>query len=317
MFNSHTADKSKLKRSSFYRNNSLPILLLGILVLTVSSALAYAETIAIDVDGNSFDVDYSAIGVTLSGAEADLDFISLILDVSVTGSTGTLDITFDRTFFDSKFEGADDPFIILADGDEPNFTETETTSESRTLSIEVPSGTEEIEIIGSVFGDSAPVIVVETPEPIEEAPEPIEEAPEPIEEAPEPIEEAPEPIEEAPEPIEEAPEPIEEAPEPIEEAPEPIEEAPEPIEEAPKIQCGPGTTLQDGVCVLDERCGPGTVLQDGVCVLKPTTPVSTTTDISVQEMGKELVLGVIVAFVVAGIIGIILGLISKASKSKD
>ncbi|MGI9567258.1 MAG: hypothetical protein ACR2LL_09640 [Nitrosopumilus sp.] len=261
MFNSHTADKSKLKRSSFYRNNSLPILLLGILVLTVSSALAYAETIAIDVDGNSFDVDYSAIGVTLSGAEADLDFISLILDVSVTGSTGTLDITFDRTFFDSKFEGADDPFIILADGDEPNFTETETTSESRTLSIEVPSGTEEIEIIGSVFGDSAPVIVVETPEP--------------------------------------------------------IEEAPEPIEEAPKIQCGPGTTLQDGVCVLDERCGPGTVLQDGVCVLKPTTPVSTTTDISVQEMGKELVIGVIVAFVVAGIIGIILGLISKASKSKD
>ena len=62
-----------------------------------------------------------------------------------------------RSFFDSTFEGDDDDFIILADGDEPNFTETSTTGQSRTLSIELPSGTEEIEIIGSVFGDSSSV----------------------------------------------------------------------------------------------------------------------------------------------------------------
>jgi len=43
--------------------------------------------------------------------------------------------------------------------------------------------------------------------------------------------------------------------------------APEPVDDTPKTQCGLGTILKDGVCVLDERCGPGTVLKDGVCVL--------------------------------------------------
>ena len=281
MFNSQAIDDSKSKK----RNNShsisfLPNLSLGILVLVISSStLAYAETIAIDIDGSSFDVEYSATGMTISTVEADLDFISLVLDVNVTGSTGTLEIIFDRTFFDSKFEGVDDAFIVLADGDEPNFTETETTSQIRTLSIEVPSGTEEIEIIGSIFGDASS-IVAETPEPVEEAPEPVAETPEPVEEAPEPVAETPEPVEEAP---------------------EPVAETPEPVEEAPKTQCGPGTTLQDGVCVLQPTS------------VTPTT----TTDTSIKGMGKEFVIGVVAAFVVAGIIGIISGLMSKASKSKD
>ena len=67
----------------------------------------------------------------------DLDFISLILDVDVSGSPGILEITFDRDFFDSVFDGTDDAFIIIADGDEPDFTETSTTTESRTLQIEL------------------------------------------------------------------------------------------------------------------------------------------------------------------------------------
>jgi len=74
----------------------------------------------------------------------------------VTDSAGTLDITFDRSFFDSIFEGVEDDFFILIDGDFADFTETKTT-QSRTLSIQVPSGTEEIEIIGSVFGDSSSI----------------------------------------------------------------------------------------------------------------------------------------------------------------
>ena len=85
----------------------------------------------------------------------------------------------ERSFLDSKFEGVDDDFIILADGDFANFVETETTSQSRTLSIDVPSGTEEIEIIGSVFGDSSSVLVVDIPEPVVETPEPVVETPEP------------------------------------------------------------------------------------------------------------------------------------------
>ena len=156
-----------------------------------------------------------------------------------------------------------------------NFTETETTSQSRTLSIEVPAGTEEVEIIGSVFDNPA----AETEETMME--ETMEE---------------------------------ETMMEETMEEETMMEEPAETVEETPKTQCGPGTVLKDGACVLDERCGPGTVLKDGACVLE-STPISS--EISVKGMGSELVIGIIAAFGVTAAIGIILALISKASKSKN
>ncbi|MBT8242154.1 MAG: hypothetical protein HKP34_00355 [Nitrosopumilus sp.] len=234
--------------------NSLLKISLGLILFTmISTVLVYAETMSVDVDGTSYDVEYTATGMTVSGIEADTDFISLILTVDVTDSIGTLDVTFDRTFFDSTFDGLDDDFIILADGDEPNFTETETTLEYRTLSIELPSGTEDVEIIGSVFGQ------IEEETPVEETPE---------------------------------------------------EETP--VEETPKTQCGPGTILKDGACVLDERCGPGTILKDGACVLDSTPQQSSS---SIKGMGKDMLMGLIVAFVGAGAVGIVFGLIARVNKS--
>ncbi len=264
-------ESEKLKH--FLNVNSLLKISLGLILFTmISTALVYAETMSVDVEGNSFDVEYTVTGMTVTGVEADTDFISLIFTVDVTDSSGTLDITFDRSFFDSTFEGLDDDFIILADGDEPSFTETETTSQSRTLSIELPSGTEDVEIIGSVFGAPASEPVVETSEPVVETSEPVVETS------------------------------------------EPVVETPEPVVETPQTQCGPGTILKDGACVLDERCGPGTILKDGACVLDSSSQSSGT---SVKGIGKELIVGVAAAFVIAGIIGIILGLMSKASKNRD
>nr|WP_299292976.1 hypothetical protein [Nitrosopumilus sp.] len=246
--------------------DSLLKLSLGLVLFTViSTALVYAETISVDVDGTSYDVEYAATGMSVSGIETDLDFVSLILSVDVPDGDGTLDITFERSFFDSVYQNEDDDFIILADGDEPNFTETSTTSQSRTLSITLPSGTEEIEIIGSVFGQD----VEETP--VEETP--VEETP-------------------------------------IEETP--VEETP--IEETPRTECGPRTVLKDGVCTLDETCGPGTILEDGVCVLDSTPAASSG---FIKGFGKELGYGVVAAFVIAGAVGIILALMSKASKSSN
>ena len=92
--------------------NLLMKISLGLILFTIiSTALVYAETESVIVDGNSYDVEYTATGMTVSGIEADTDFISLILTVDVTGSSGTLDITFDRSFFDSIFNEADDDFI--------------------------------------------------------------------------------------------------------------------------------------------------------------------------------------------------------------
>jgi hypothetical protein len=236
--------------------SSLLKISLGLILFTMlSTALVYAETMSVDVEGNSFDFEYDATGMTVSGIEADTDFISLILTVDVTASSGTLEITLDRSFFDSTYQGLDDDFILLADGDEPNFSETNTSPQSRTLSIELPAGTEEIEIIGSVFGQTPTVEppVVETP----------------------------------------------------------VVETP--VDNTPKTQCGPGTVLKDGACVLDERCGPGTVLKDGACVLDSTTQTSS----SSKGMGKESVMGFVAAFVIAGIVAVILGIIARASKSSN
>jgi hypothetical protein len=101
---------------------------------------------------------------------------------------------------------------------------------------------------------------------------------------------------------------------PVEETPveePPVEETP--VDDTPKTQCGPGTILKDGACVLDERCGPGTILKDGACVIDSTTQTSS----SSQGMGKESIIGFVAAFLIAGIVAVILGIIARASKSSN
>jgi hypothetical protein len=247
--------------------SSLLKISLGLILFTmISTALVYAETMSVDVDGTSFDLEYDATGMTVSGIEADTDFISLILTVDVTESSGTLDITLDRSFFDSTFEGLDDDFIILADGDEPISSETATTTQSRTLSLELPAGTEEIEIIGSVFGDSTTVVVPDTSE--------------------------------------------EDAAKAAADAAAAKAAADAAADNTLSTQCGPGTVLKDGACVLDERCGPGTVLENGACVLDSTAQ----TPSSSKGMGKDSIMGFVIAFAGAGIVAVVFGIIARSQK---
>jgi len=221
------------------------------------------ETLSVTVDGMPFDVEYTGIGLSVYEIESDTDSMSLIFYVNVNDSTGTLNVTFDRVFFDSIYDGEDDSFFVLADGDETVSREIQTTTNSRTLTIEIPSGTEELEIIGSVFGITAELpSVIETPvieTPVIETP---------------------------------------------------VIETPV-IEILSTNECGPGTVLENDVCVIDKRCGPGTVLENDVCVLD-----STPTKSSSSGNSKELIMGVAVAFVIAGVIGIIFAIISKANKNK-
>ena len=130
------------------------ILLATSLLLLAIPMYAYAiqGTATVDINGKSMDVPYDAEGVEVTGIEADLDGIELIFAVKVTASPATLEITFDRAFFDSKFGDTDDPFFAIADGDYIDLEETETTAQSRTLRLELPQGTEEIEIIGTQLG---------------------------------------------------------------------------------------------------------------------------------------------------------------------
>jgi hypothetical protein len=265
--------------------NSLLKISLGLILFTmISTALVYAETMSVDVDGTSFDLEYDATGMTVSGIEADTDFISLILTVDVTESSGTLEITLDRSFFDSTFEGLDDDFIILADGDEPISSETATTTQSRTLSLELPAGTEEIEIIGSVFGDSTTVVVPDTSEEDEAKAAADAAAAKAAADAA--------------------------AAKAAADAAAAKAAADAAADNTLPTQCGPGTVLKDGACVLDERCGPGTVLENGACVLDSTAQ----TPSSSKGMGKDSIMGFVIAFAGAGIVAVVFGIIARSQK---
>ncbi|KAF6245041.1 hypothetical protein [Nitrosopumilus sp. b2] len=324
----------RLKRLA--NGNSLLKISLGLILFTIiSSAFVYAETMSVDVEGTSYDVEYTVTGMSVSGIEADVDFISLILTVDVTVSPGILEITFDRSFYDSVFEGQDDDFIVIADGGlEPNFSETETTSESRTLRIELPSGTQDVEIIGSVFGQSVPE---ETPSEPEETPSEPEETPSETPEKQIPaafVDSSKDPKFYVERYVSEPSykkwfednysdytfhEALDISKSELDKLIAEIkkEQSKEPVVETPKetTECGEGTVLKDGVCVLDERCGPGTVLKDDVCVVESQT--SAPKEISFKGLSRELGYSFIAAFVITGAVAIILALMSKASKSSN
>ena len=240
----------KSERVAYLPNvNSLMKISLGLIFFTIlSTAFVYAETISADVDGTSFDIVYTTMGMNIVGIESDTESMSLILSVDVTDLNGKLDVVLDRSFFDSVYDDVDDLFFILADGDEVISKEIQTTSQSRTLSVTVPYGTEELEIIGSVFGSSVEEIIVE----------------------------------------------------------EII------VNDVPDNECGPGTILENNICVLDQRCGPGTILEGNACVLDSSLVKSST-----PGHTKELIMSVTTALGIAGIIGIILAIIARANKNKN
>ena len=261
------------------------------LLIVLAPIFAYAEsgTIPVDVSGTAYNIDFETDGVTINAISADLDSTSILLEVEVTGAPGILEITFDREYLDSTFEGVDEPFIIISDGgDEPTFEETETTSETRTLRIELPTGTEEVEIIGSQLldGTFGEITIKET---LLEEPEMVPEET----------------------PMEEVTPEEEILEETVPEEEIPMEET---TPEAETDKCGPGTILKDGACVLDERCGPGTHFEDGVCVLDQKE--TTTEGVSMGGSNtSQLIIPAIIGFGIAFIVMIILWLIGRAGRS--
>lgn len=304
---SYDMSMSQHLRSRFHINGNLMLklsLVLAIITL-IPSTLAYAETITVDVRGDLFDVEYSVIGMTVTGITPDLPANSLIVDINIVDPAGFLTITFDRDFFDTG--ELNESFLILIDGDELRPTGIATTAEFTTLSLRIPSGSEEIEIIGTTLGVSAPPppppphpggLPIVNPDPI-----PVDEDEKPV---------VPEIIPDVVSPDAEKPKVM------VDDTPlldDELESPPQLTEDqVQSSKCGPGTILVDGSCVLDERCGPGTILQDGVCILVPDDQLETQTSSSAPASNKGLLVGSVAAFVIAGVIAVFLGLISKAHK---
>ena len=112
---------------------------------------AFAETATLEINGNEYSIDYTSTDIEVKSVSADEGgWAALIFDISVIDSTGNMEISFDRGFFDAKFQGEDDSFFVLADGEEVSFNETKDDS-IRTLSFSLSEGTEELEIIGTIL----------------------------------------------------------------------------------------------------------------------------------------------------------------------
>ena len=123
--------------------------MIAFLALTISLSTAYADSVSVDIDDTSYEIEYTPFKAQIKSVSADMDFISLIFTVQVDDPTASLKVVFDRVFFDAKFQsGNDDDFFVLADGEEVNFDEKKTSTQ-RTLTFGLDQGTEELEIIGT------------------------------------------------------------------------------------------------------------------------------------------------------------------------
>jgi len=93
--------------------------------------------------------EISGTGVNIESYQLDTEVNSIILEVEVSDSGGTLKMTFDREFFDAIYQDQDDGFLVIGDGDLVSYEETKTTSQSRTIILNLTSDIEEVEIFGS------------------------------------------------------------------------------------------------------------------------------------------------------------------------
>jgi len=277
--------------------SSLVFALLAASLFLPNLVFADPGTIQVTVNDSTFDVNYDAIGLDVTGIEADAESSTVTVFVTTSDVSSTLEITLDRNFFDSRTAGDDDDFLVLADGVEATFQESKDDT-SRTLTVDVPEGTNSIDIIalGSTSFGSEPV--VEQPE--EATPEEVPEETAIPEEPKDEMTCGPGTI-------------LQNGVCVLEQA-EPEEETAIPEEPKDEMTCGPGTVLKDGTCVLDETCGPGTIFSDGVCVLDQSQVPQATQS---RGMGFDLIMPTVAAFVIAFIVMIILWAIGKAGRSKN
>ena len=116
----------------------------------------------INVQGTDIELTYAISGGVINQVFPDTEAKSLIVQIDSI-SNGILAIKIPREVLDAKFGDEDDDFFVILDGLEINFDETKTGNE-RTITIEFPEGTEEIEIIGTSvvpeFGAIAVLILI-------------------------------------------------------------------------------------------------------------------------------------------------------------
>ena len=137
------------------------------LVFSIGVAPVFAQTpqqftVKDAQSGQSFTVNYSITGATVNDISISPQDTSLLVTIASTGD-GNLTMTMPRSLIDAKTTTGDDDFFVLVDGADSEFSESKTT-DSRTITVFVPEGTEEVEVIGTQvvpeFGGLSFVVLV-------------------------------------------------------------------------------------------------------------------------------------------------------------
>ena len=123
------------------------------------------DSIEVEIpNGGTFDVEYSILGGSLVEMylEPDDFTLGILLD---SPDEGSISIKLPRESIDAeKPNGQDEKFIILIDGIQVPYEETETNSQSRLITINFQQGDSEIEIIGTQvipeFGTFAAFVLI-------------------------------------------------------------------------------------------------------------------------------------------------------------
>ncbi|ABK77576.1 hypothetical protein CENSYa_0944 [Cenarchaeum symbiosum A] len=304
----------------------------AILLLAAPFAVfAVPGEVMVDLEGEAVAISYDAVGLEVRDAVIDRDATSVIFEVEVTGTPGMLTITMEREFLDAIEDGEDVDFVVIADAEVTDHEEVSTDDGSRVLQIELSAGIEDVEVIGRVFAmlDAGPEPRTEDAEPVdaEEPGDAADEDPEDVE-VDEPADASvrePRTGTDGRDDMEGAGPETEEledagAAETRDDSDQGREAMADPRESACgpgtvlqdgvcvlELSCGAGTVLQDGVCVLDEACGPGTILRDGVCVLDNVRTPS----------GSGLGVGFIGGIMIALFVAVILWVISKIARDRS
>jgi hypothetical protein len=108
--------------------------------------------------------DYSTAGVEIKDFDFDFNDIVIMLDVRVTETPATIEITFEREFFDSTIMEKDTEFTIIADGELIYYDEIITNSKLRTIKFNLASDVELIEIFGTQLKGITTTPIIEVPE---------------------------------------------------------------------------------------------------------------------------------------------------------
>ena len=137
------------------------------LISVLATIVLFGTLTGVSEARSSTPFGYTSTGVDIVDFELDFKDIEVMLDVKVTEIPSTIEITFDREFFDSTNLGQDSEFTIIADGELVYYDEIVTNSKLRTLKFNLPSDVELVEIFGThLKGISAQAPIIKVTEEV-------------------------------------------------------------------------------------------------------------------------------------------------------